>query len=57
MDTKSTNYALISMLNSKLIIEKKNPVTYMKTCENKAKMEKMRRVYIVDGVAMVHFIL
>jgi len=56
IDTKRTNYALTSLVPKKRIVDKINPIVYMKSIKNEKETEGMRHAHLVDGVAMANFI-
>lgn len=56
IDTKRTNYAITSLVPKKQIVDKINPIVYMKSVKNEKELEGMRHAHIVDGVAMANFI-
>jgi len=56
IDCNKTNFAIASLMPKKQLLDKTNPIVYMKACKNEAELEGMRLAHLVDGIAMAKFI-
>lgn len=55
LDKSRCNYALVSIVPEKQLIDAQNAVVPMKACKNEAELQGMRDAHIADGVAMAEF--
>lgn len=56
MDLNKINYSIFKNLNSNIkIVNKPNPSTLMKACENKIELNNLRNCHLKDGIAVTKF--